>query len=256
MIDLHFHCLPGIDDGPKTFDEAIALCRAAADQGVESIVATPHVLRAPWVNEEPAERDGLVLRLNDLLGGRPAILAGCEYTLSSEMLELVERGSSGPLTGLNRGRYLLLELPPDASLRAAERAFHELVLLDVTPVVAHPERHRLFRKDPGELARLVRGGAAAQLTAGSLLGEFGDAARSAARDLLDLGLATLVASDAHDLVRRPPRLAEAREFVRRTWGAEAELGLFEANPRAVLESRPLPWMPVRPRASVAGGAGA
>jgi protein-tyrosine phosphatase len=170
------------------------------------------------------------------------------------MLELVEEGAGGPLTGLNRGRYLLVELPPDASLRAAERVFHELSLLEVTAVVAHPERHALFRREPEALARLVRGGAAAQLTAGSLLGDFGERSRATANVLLELGLVTLVASDAHNLDRRPPRLGSARAHVRRVWGSEAEAGLFDENPRAVLESKPLPWAPVRPRTSLAGGA--
>ena len=121
MIDLHFHCLPGIDDGPSSFEEAVALCRAASAEGVESVVATPHVLRGDWINEIPEARDELVRRLNDELAGRPAIFAGCEYSFSPDMLELVERGAAGPLTGLNRGRYLLVELPPEAALRRVER---------------------------------------------------------------------------------------------------------------------------------------
>ena len=60
MIDLHFHCLPGIDDGPDSWDEAVALCRQAAAEGTTSIVATPHVLRDGWLNEDPRERDELI----------------------------------------------------------------------------------------------------------------------------------------------------------------------------------------------------
>src|SRR3954451_11538324 len=66
VIDIHFHCLPGIDDGPSSFDEAVELCRAAAAEGTETIVATPHVMRDPWLNEDPAERDRLLVRLNAL----------------------------------------------------------------------------------------------------------------------------------------------------------------------------------------------
>lgn len=247
MIDLHFHCLPGIDDGPKTFDEAVALCRAAAGEGIETVVATPHVLRDAWSNEEPAVRDGLILRLNTLLGGRPAVLAGCEYYFSSEMLELVERGSAGPLTGLNRGQYLLVELPPSAPTRTTEAVFHELSILGVTPVVAHPERHPVFRREPRALERLLSLGAVAQLTAGSLLGDFGERAKASSNELLRRGLVSLVASDSHSLELRPPRLAAAREHVRRLWGEEAEQGLFEANPEAVLASRPMPWTPAAER---------
>lgn len=241
MIDLHFHCLPGIDDGPRSWAEAVNLCRAAAADGAETLVATPHVLREDWINEDPAVRDGLILRLNTLLEGEPAILPGCEYFFSDEAITLFERGGDGPLTGLNRSRYLLLELPANASTRSVESAFHELTLLGAVPVIAHPERHSLFRREPEVLARLVRGGAVAQITAASLLGHFGERAQAACEEFFERGLVSLVASDAHNLDRRPPSLAAARERVRRRWGSEAEEGLFVANPAAVVRSEPLPW---------------
>ena len=69
MIDLHFHCLPDVDDGPEDWDQAVALCRAAAAEGTTILIATPHVLRDPWLNDDPAVRDRLILRLNALLEG-------------------------------------------------------------------------------------------------------------------------------------------------------------------------------------------
>jgi protein-tyrosine phosphatase len=250
MIDVHFHCLPGIDDGPETWAEAVALCRAAAADGAETLVATPHVLRGGWLNEDAGARDGLILRLNTLLGGQPAILPGCEYLLSDEAVALFERGGDGPLTGLNRSRYLLLEVPATAVPRTIESAFHELALLGAVPVIAHPERHSLFRREPEILARLVRGGAVTQITAASLLGHFGERAQAASEDFFQRGLVALVASDAHNLNRRPPSLSAARERVRRRWGSEAEEGLFVSNPEALLRSEPLPWLPTA--AGVAG----
>lgn len=247
MIDIHFHCLPGLDDGPESWDEAVALCRAAARQGATHLIATPHVHRGAWANDDEAERDRLVLRLNTLLEGRPAILPGCEYFFSTESVALLDQGL-GPLTGLNRSRYLLLELPPDMAPTSAEPAFHEFGIAGITPVVAHPERHPAFRRNPDALARLVARGALAQVTAGSLLGEFGERAMEAAEEFLRRGLVHFVASDAHNLRRRPPRLADARLDVRRRWGAEVEEGLFDANPAALVASEPIPW-PAAPLAA-------
>jgi protein-tyrosine phosphatase len=85
------------------------------------------------------------------------------------------------------------------------------------------------------------------VTGGSLLGDFGERAQAAADEFFRRGLVHLVASDAHDLKQRPPRLADAREDVRAIWGSEAEQGLFDANPQAVLASEPIPWMPERAR---------
>jgi protein-tyrosine phosphatase len=241
VIDVHFHCLPGIDDGPEDWEQAVALCRTAATDGTRTLVATPHVLREAWLNEDPGVRDQLILKLNTLLGGTPAVLAGCEYAFSSDAVELLERGASGPLTTLNRGRYLLLEFLPGPLPQATDAVLHELSLLEITPVVAHPERNRRFSGDPSRLERLVARGAVVQITAGSLLGDFGALPYEACQEFLRRGLVHLVASDAHSTGRRPPRLSAARERVRRDWGSEAEAGLFEANPDALLRSDPLPW---------------
>ena len=241
MIELHFHCLPGIDDGPATWDDSVALCLASRADGVDTIVATPHVLRNDWLNEDAAARDELVLRLNDRLEASPAVLAGCEYYFSSDAAELWEQGCLGPLTGLNRTSYLLIEFPESGIPRAAAAVFHELTLLGVTPVIAHPERNLELLRHPERLARLIEIGAVTQITAGSVLGEFGRPARAACDAFFAQGLVHLIASDAHSVKRRPPRLSAAREQVRRRWGADAESLLFENNPRAVVSGRPIVW---------------
>jgi len=241
VIDVHFHCLPGIDDGPEGWSEAVALCRAAAAEGTTTLIATPHILRDAWVNNDPVARDQLILKLNTMLGGRPSVLAGCEYLFSADAIELVERGRWGPLTYLNRTRYLLVEFPPGEIPATAEGIFHEFSLLEVIPVVAHPERNRTFAKNPERLEALVEHGAFVQITAGSLLGDFGHGPFAACEEFFRRGLVHLVASDAHSLDHRPPRLAAAREKVRRNWGKAAEAGIFDSNPRALLRSDPLPW---------------
>jgi protein-tyrosine phosphatase len=240
MLDLHFHCLPGIDDGPSDWNESVALCRAAADEGTATVVATPHVLRDPWINADRAERERLVAELDRRLGGRPRVLPGCEYLYSSHGLELFERAArgEGPLSGIDGGGYVLVELPP-AVPASIESDFYEISLLGLVPVIAHPERHPLFARDPSRLERLVARGALVQLTAGSLLGDFGPGAERASAEFIRSGLAHAVASDAHSLDRRPPRLAEARRLVRRRYGDAAAAALFEANPRAIARSERL-----------------
>ncbi len=238
MIDLHFHALPGLDDGPATLEESVALCRKAAAEGTTRVVATPHVLREPWLNEDPAARAEALARLNAALGGEPEVLPGCELMFSLDLLELVEAGSAGPVTALNGGRALLLEFAPGFVPREAAALLRELSISGWTPVVAHPERNLVFQQDPRRLYALLEKGALAQLTAASLLGEAGRSALALAEDLMDAGAAHLVASDAHNLTGRPPRLAAAREAVRRRWGAEAEKRLFETNPEKLLEGAP------------------
>ncbi len=240
MIDLHFHCLPRIDDGPASWDEAVALCRAAAAEGTTRIVATPHVLRNEWINTNPVVRERLVEALNERLGGSPRILSGCEYYFSGEVVSLARKGPMNPLTGLAHGAYLLTEFGPSSVPPSAVGAFHELRVLGLHPIVAHPERHPVFARQPERLAELVARGALVQITAGSLVGDFGKSAQKACENFLKLGLVHVVASDAHSMAQRPPRMAPARERVRKKWGADVERALFVDNPEAILDSRPVP----------------
>ena len=236
MIDLHFHCLPGIDDGPRDWDAAVALCRAAAADGVTTIVATPHVLRDHWLNEDSAKRDQMIMKLNSLLGGSPAVLPGCEYYFSSDALELWEQGSAGPLTGLNRSRYLLVEFPSTRIPDQAEEVLYEMTLAGVKPVIAHPERNLVFAEQPEKLKRFMELGALAQVTASSITGAFGRAAYAAADEFFRRGLIHLVASDSHSLDRRPPSMSAAREAVKERWGREADEILFESMPNAIVKN--------------------
>ena len=254
VIDLHFHCLPGIDDGPGSWADAVALCRAAAADGAETLVATPHVLRGDWLNEDAAVRDGLILRLNTLLEGQePAILPGCEYLLSDDAIGLFERGAEGPLTGLNRSRYLLVELPATAAPRSIESAFHELVPAWAPSRSSRiPSGTRCSAASPRSSRDSSAAARSRRSTAASLLGRFGERAQAASEEFFRRGLVSLVASDAHNLDRRPPSLAAARDKVRRRWGREAEEGLFVSNPAAVVKNESLAWPPVL--AGVAGSA--
>ena len=233
MIDLHFHCLPFIDDGPDEWDEAVELCRRAGEEGTEAIVATPHVLRDPWINDDPLARDEMVMKLNTLLGGRPSILPGCEFFFSSDALELWEKKDHSPLTGLNRNGYLLVEFPSVLVPSTAETVFHEFVVQGVHPVIAHPERNLVFVQQPEKLERLIGLGALVQITAGSFLGEFGPRALEAAESFLDRGLVHIVASDAHNLTKRPPRLRAAHDHIAHHWGDDVAERLCVTNPREI-----------------------
>jgi protein-tyrosine phosphatase len=239
VIDLHFHCLPGIDDGPTTWEDAVALCRAAEADGVQTIVATPHVLRDEWVNDKSEDRDQLLSELNRRLAGHPRVVPGCEYFFSLDAIDLWQQGKT--LDGLNRSSYLLLEFPATHIPPNAEAIFHELLMVGVTPVIAHPERNLVLAQAPDKLARLLEIGGIAQVTAGSVVGTFGRAALAAAELFLSQGLVHIIASDAHSITRRPPQLSEARERVKKNWGSEVETALFDANPMAIISDEALPW---------------
>ena len=239
MFDLHFHCLPSVDDGADTLDEALAMCRLAWEDGCRAVVATPHQGHARWPNNDPLVLEALAGELRRRLGGRPEVHLGGEIRIASELLaELDDPRRAGflPLAG---SRYLLLEFPRGGSIGRPDELVHELRLAGWRPIIAHPEFYPQLAGDHDLVARLVDAGATFQLTAMSLLGDFGRRARLAATGLLDAGLVHFVASDAHGLAHRPPGLAAVRRLIAARHGATVARRLTHDNPRSVLEDRPL-----------------
>lgn len=246
MIDLHHHCLPSIDDGPEDWDHAVEQCRAAFDEGIHTIVATPHVLRDPWLNPDPARLRELVAELNERIGGAPRILPGCEYYFSHDVLE--QLSPSGSIIGLAESRYFLTEFPSSMIPPGLDRIMFEIGLRGRVPIIAHPERNRSVQADADILLELIRRGARIQITAGSLLGRFGERSASTAFELLDREMVHFVSTDTHDLDRRPPMAAAANDVISGRYGEERMSILTEANPLAVIEDRALVYDP-EPKAS-------
>lgn len=240
MIDVHHHCLPGVDDGPRTMAGAVDLCRMAADEGIETIVATPHVLRGRWQNTSPAELESLLGKLRDEVGATPRLLLGSEYFFAHDMADMLRGKSILPLAG---GRYVLVEFASNAIPPLVKEPLYRAQLDGWTPLIAHPERNSVFQAKPELLAALIRMGVKTQVTTGSLTGEFGAAAEAAAIDWLQRGWVHLMATDAHNTTRRPPRFRAARARVAELAGEEIAQALFFDNPKSIVENRGLVYDP-------------
>src|SRR5688572_1093154 len=207
MIDIHHHCLPGVDDGPRELSEAAEMCAAAAAEGIEAIVATPHVLRGRWPSFSRRELELRIAELREQVGETPRLFLGSEYFFSHDMADLLRESTSvHPLAG---GKYVLLELPANSVPPMFNQPLYRVQLDGWLPIVAHPERNTGFQANPDLLAALIGHGLRVQITAGSLTGAFGSDARTAAETFLRRKLVHFVATDAHNLEKRPPRVREA-----------------------------------------------
>jgi protein-tyrosine phosphatase len=204
MIDLHCHVLPGVDDGPESDEESLALARAAAAAGTSVLVATPHrSLR--WPTEVATITAG-VERLEGLLDA-----AGIELELGTGAeiaLQEAARLDDATLSALALGgaHYLLLESPHEPAGGLLERTVRDLLARGHGIVLAHPERSPVFQDRPARLRELVAAGALCSVTAGALEGNFGQASQWFALELLRDGLVHSLASDAHHVTGRPPGL--------------------------------------------------
>lgn len=243
MIDLHSHILPGLDDGARTVEDARELALRAAAEGVTAIAATPHV-RDDYPTR-PAEMERGVAGLReDFVKQRidVEVLHGGELDLG--MLSVLDDDDLRRFTIAQSGRYLLLEFPYSGWPAGLEETVYGLGLRGFVPVLAHPERNREVQGDPGRLREAVRVGALVQLTAASVDGRIGRSAEKAAQRLLELGLAHLLASDAHTPEIREAGLAGAAEAV-----ADDALARYLTvdAPTAVVAGETLPDAPRRAR---------
>lgn len=241
MIDIHHHCLPDVDDGPREWDEAVAMCRMAADEGIETIICTPHVLRGRWRTAPIPELEARIAMLREKVGDTPRLLLGSEYFFAHDVAEVLRAGNAiVPLAG---SRYILMELAANNVPPLLDQPLYRMQLEGWIPIIAHPERNIVFQAKPELLASLIEIGARFQITAGSITGEFGSSAQRAAEAWIASGLAHFVATDAHDTKKRPPRVRAAAAAVRALAGEEAAEALFRRNPAAVAENRRLEYEP-------------
>ncbi|MDP9385838.1 MAG: hypothetical protein M3P50_11520 [Actinomycetota bacterium] len=241
-IDLHTHVLPAVDDGPATLEGSLELARAAEAAGTAVLAATPHVNDSRFI--EPAAIPGAVDELNGHLhaaGIGVEVVAGGEIALP-RVLDLSEAELAG--LGLGGGPWVLLE-SPFAAVGAFEALILEVHARGHPVLLAHPERCAAFQRDPARLERLVESGVRLQVTAGALTGAFGSKVREFSLRLLRGGLVHVIASDAHDAIRRPPGIAAAIEAAERAIPGVAARGpwLTEAVPAAMLAGQPLPEPP-------------
>jgi len=235
LIDLHTHILPGVDDGVETEDDSVAFARVAAEDGTRVMVATPHCKDGFYVNE----RDSVVAAVEKLRtrlaseGVDLELLPGAEVHICPDLVERIADGRA--LTLNDNGKTLLLELSLSQYPVELENLVFQLKLAGVHVLLAHPERIRYFQDDPKRYEEMVRLGAYGQITTGSILGVFGTKAEEYSFDLLRRGLVHVVASDAHNVRGRSPKLSEAVEAMVPLVGEQrAELMATEA-PRMLLE---------------------
>lgn len=232
LVDLHCHILPGLDDGPASWDEALAIAEMAVAEGVGTIVATPHQLGAYARNRGDMIR-AQCGRLQELLARRKLplrVLPGAEIFFEADLTSRIHRGEL--LTLADRRRHVLVELP-SMEFFPLEPLLEELRAAGVTMVLAHPERNRPVMNDPSLLDPLLEAGCLFQITADSLTGAHGARSQSLAESLIRQGMAHFVASDAHDPAFRLPALRPAFQRVKKLAGREAALDLFSRNPGRV-----------------------
>lgn len=239
MVDIHSHILPEVDDGPKSWDVSVAMCRAAAADGITHMVATPHANeRYPYDREH---LKGVVSRLQGLVGDALQIGLGCDFHLSYENIQ--DALAHPARYVINETRYQLVEFSNYSVPEQTTDSFHKLGDRGITPVITHPERNPILRESLQRVVEWAEQGCVVQLTGSALTGFWGDRARRAALWLLERQAVHVLATDAHEMEKRVPILSTARDAAAEICGEEIAEALVETNPRAIINNEALPYFP-------------
>jgi len=235
MIDVHCHILPGIDDGAATIAESMALLRLAVADGISQMVATPHINPGYFDNTRISINKALV-ELRAAIASEQlniAVAAAAEVRVTADLMLAVERQQLPFIGSWQGNRVLLLEFPPSHIPPGSDKLIKWLGQKGITALIAHPERNREVQGNLNILEPLKRLGCLFQLTASSLLGDLGERHQMTAQKLVQERLYQVMASDCHNVNRRPPRLTDSMALVAKLTDDQYAESLVQHNPHII-----------------------
>ncbi|MBJ6745095.1 tyrosine protein phosphatase [Streptococcus sp. 121] len=239
MIDIHSHIIFDVDDGAQTLEDTRALLEESYRQGVRTVIATSHRRRALFDTPEDKFETNFqqIKALESEIGPGFTILYGAEIYFNSDALKKLEERTIPTLGGTG---YALIEFSMDTPYRDIHKALSAILQLGITPVVAHIERYHALDMDADKVKELINMGCYMQINSSSVLPPklFGDKykfMKKRARFFLDQDLVHFVASDMHNLDRRPPYMDQAYKLIRKNYGLERAHRLFITNQELLLE---------------------
>jgi protein-tyrosine phosphatase len=239
MVDIHYHLIFGVDDGPKDIEASLALAEASIAEGVTHIVCTPHAndhfAFLPELNQER------LAMLNERLRQRVTLGLGCDFHLSYDNIE--DALQNRTKYTINSKKYLLVEFPNMRIVHQISDIFCRFLSLGIIPIITHPERNPVLARDPDRMVEWIRSGCMIQVTASSLTGRFGKGAEAMSHELIKKNWVHFIASDAHSIDGRPPCMRQAHEIVKARYGESTADLLCIHNPRAAFMGENLPQQP-------------
>ncbi|MCR1900067.1 protein tyrosine phosphatase [Irregularibacter muris] len=233
MWDFHSHILPNIDDGAKDSNETIKMAKIAVQEGIHTMVATPHYI--PFDHE--VHKDEIlesIKKINEALKRENIpikILPGMEVFADWEILKRIDQGQ---ILTINDTRYILIELPMHNIPDDIDDLFFEIEVRGLLPILAHPERNRKIQNNQNIVAKWIEKGVLTQINTGSLMGILGQASQETAGILLKHNMVHLLGTDAHTSGRRSPEIKEAINTIKEILTLEQCKLILEEYPKQIL----------------------
>lgn len=237
MIDIHTHVMPGVDDGAKNMRMALEMIEKSYEEGVDTLVATPHCMPGVYnniFNEALAKKWNLLYTAVKEAGIPVHLRKGMEVLLSDRSMKLIREGK---VWTINNTDYLLVEFAFDEDPDWCTEKLNEVASLGYIPIVAHPERYDCVQRYRQIVYDWYKSGYGIQVNKESLLGMFGRREKQTADSLLRHNLVTCVSSDTHRLDRRVPGLKDIFEYLNDRYGGEYTHMLVKANPYRIVNGK-------------------
>ncbi|MDW0116314.1 capsular biosynthesis protein [Sporosarcina thermotolerans] len=234
---MHTHILHGVDDGPDNLEGSMKIIHSAVNEGITEMIATPHTYN-PHFHVTAQETSSQVHILRELLKqeGIPiTIHTGQEVRLHDT---IIENYKAGEILTLAESNYLLLELPSQTVPSYTVKVIEQLTEIGIIPIIAHPERNKAIAEKPERLQRLIRHGAYAQITAGSLSGHFGKGVQDLSLRLIEANCIHTYGSDVHNMETRPLEYEKGLGVLEKKKQLEMIDILLENNER-IIANKPL-----------------
>ena len=235
-IDIHSHILPGLDDGARDEKQCMEMLKMAAADGITDIIATPHFhyRRGHATPEQICDAAKKAQQLAEEAGLKIRIHTGNELYYTHELLETVKAGEALTMAGSD---YVLLEFSPETERRKIKNAVYQFAGEGYYPIIAHMERYQAFQKHPDFVMEILDMGAYYQMNTGSLQGAAGWSVKRFSKKMLDYGMITFLATDTHDMEKRPPVFGKAADWILKKRGEEEASRYFTGNPEMILQNK-------------------
>lgn len=237
MIDIHNHILFDIDDGAKTIEASLQMCRDAYKNGIEHIVLTPHFVKFSDIESFVEARDNKIFELRNILRAERIpvnLYTGAELYLSDGVFNA---DNLDELT-LGNSKYILCEFPLGPfNINRVPEWIDELIDRGYVPVIAHPERYHEFHRNLFIIDELIDRDVVFQVNLDSVIGLNGRSAQAMSVDMLERGIAKLIGTDAHHPIYRHNKIKEKFADLPEEITEEIIIKCMRTNPKRILENR-------------------
>ena len=253
-VDIHSHLVPGVDDGAQKIEDTLTSVGSMNRSGIDKILTTPH-LKGSLTQNPVAIRDRLT-NVDEAFEQAAKVVRQAFPTVEFKrghevMLDVPDVDFSDPRVRLAGTSFVLIEWPLLRVPPSTSQVLEGIIRDGYRPIVAHPERYSTDRGTDYYLELLSEWkavGAYLQVNHGSLVGRYGQKARSISMHIIQRGWADYLASDFHGQSGVKIYLREARDRLEPLCGSESLEHLFCTNPdRVFRDELPIPVSAVNPK---------